>query len=367
MRNRRFALIILMILTIGILTVGPLGLSYKSASPTASDESAVTTQAWIQTTSLPEPLEEQAAAVNNGFLYVIGGLSNAVATSNVLYAKINRDGTLGSFQETTPLPYTLYRYLCGVVNNNFIYAIGGIADGSTTASVVYAPIQGNGTVGEWAYTTPLPEPLQLHGTVASHGYLYVLGGSTAPIAESGHETAAVVYAPFNPDGTLGAFSSTTELPEVDYKTCPVADHGSIFHIGGETPTSVSSVWYASPSQDGSLGKWNSATSLPYTDSATAIVNSNGSIVMMGGDTTGMGRDTAEVVGGTITGRGIILWQLLPPLPHITSRQSGEAYQGYIYSIGGLAGSVNTSNVYYMALTGAKGLGIRGSGFAQADF
>lgn len=338
-----------MILTAVILAVGPLGLSYKAGLPTGSDESASATKAWIQTTSLPEPLETQAAAVNNGFLYVIGGLSNGIATGNVLYTKINPDGTLGAFQETTPLPYTLYRYLCGVVNNNFIYAIGGIADGSTTSSVLFAPILGDGTVGQWTYTTSLPEPLQLHGTIASNGYLYVTGGSTAPIAESGDETKAVVYAPFDPDGTLGAFSSTTNLPLADYKACPVVDRGAIVHLGGEVPQAISSVWYASSSQDGSLGAWNNGTSLPYTDSATAIVNSNGSIVMMGGDTTGMGGDTAGVVAGNITGQGTIHWQLLPSLPHITSRQAGAAYKGYIYSIGGLAGTVDTSAVYYMAL------------------
>jgi len=344
----------LVTLAIGAFAACAAVISYQDpiTGPSASfaAQTPGTTEVWTQTSSLPEPLETQAAAVNKGFLYVIGGLSNGTPTDSVLYATINSDGTVGPFQETTPLPYTLYRYLCGVVNNGFLYAIGGIANGSTTSSVVYAPILSDGTVGDWMHTTSLPEPLQLHGTVANKGYLYVMGGSTAPIAEPGYETAAVSYAKFNPDGTLGPFTSTTELPVADYKTCPVADRGFIYLLGGETPKSVSSVWYASPRQDGSLGAWNAATPLLYTDAATAIVNSNGAVVVMGGDTTGSGGDTSGVVEGKITGPGTINWTLLTHLPKVTSRQSGTAYNGYVYSIGGLAPNVDTSAVYYMPVT-----------------
>lgn len=326
----------------------PRATSGRTASFPAQSPS--TTEGWIQTSSLPEALETEAAAVNNGFLYVVGGLSKGTPTSKVLYAKINSDGALGPFQETTPLPYTLSRYLCGVVNNNFIYAIGGVANGYTTASVMYAPIQSDGTVGEWTYTTSLPEPLQLQGTLANRGYLYVLGGSTAPTAEPGDETAAVVYAKFNPDGTLGPFTSTTELPAEDYKTCPVADRGLIYLLGGETPKATSAVWYASPNRDGSVSGWSTATPLPYTNAATAVVNSNGAIVMMGGDTTGTGGDTSGVVSGKTVGLGTIKWSLLAPLPEVTSRQAGAAYNGYVYSIGGLSPDIDTSAVYYMSVS-----------------
>ena len=320
----------------------------RSASFAAA--TAGTTEVWTQTSSLPGPLETMAAAVNNGFLYVIGGVSNGIPTSSVLYATLNSDGTLGPFQETTPLPYTLCRYICGVVNNGFIYAIGGVANGYTTSSVVYARVQSDGTVGNWTFTTSLPEPVQLHGTIVNKGYLYVVGGSTAPVAEPGDETTAVVYAKFNADGSLGPFISTTKLPAANYKTCPVADHGLIYLLGGEAPKSTSAVWYASPAQDGSLSAWSAATPLPYTNAATAIVNSNSAIVMMGGDTTGSGGDTSGVVGGKITGPGTIKWTLLPPLPKVTSRQPGAAYNGYVYSIGGLSPNVDTSAVYYMPVT-----------------
>jgi hypothetical protein len=345
---------IILALAIGTLAACEAVISYqdpiKGRRASFAAQTSATTEVWTQTTSLPEPLETQAAAVNNGFLYVIGGLSGGTPTSSVLYSKLNSDGTLGPFQETTPLPYTLYRYLCGVVNNDFIYAIGGIANGSTTSSAVYAPIHSDGTVGDWIYTTSLPEPLQLHGTVANKGYLYVMGGSTAPIAEPGRETSAVSYAKFNSDGSLGPFTPTTHLPAADYKTCPVADHGFIYHLGGEAPKPISSVWYASPAEDGSLGAWNTATPLPYTNAATAIVNSDRAIIMMGGDTIGMGGDTSGVVGGKIVSLGAIDWTSLSPLPKVTSRQASVAYDGYVYSIGGLSPNIDTSAVYYMPVT-----------------
>jgi N-acetylneuraminic acid mutarotase len=321
MKTEGSPLIVLMAFTAGLLVAGAADLSSKHLRPASSNEqntfaaaqvpagaimgrsasfaaaTAGTTEVWTQTSSLPGPLETMAAAVNNGFLYVIGGVSDGIPTSSVLYATLNSDGTLGPFQETTPLPYTPYRYICGVVNNGFIYAIGGVANGYTTSSVLYAPVQSDGTVGNWTYTTSLPEPVQLHGTVVNKGYLYVIGGSTAPVAEPGDETTAVVYAKFDADGSLGPFASTTELPAANYKTCPVADHGLIYLLGGEAPKSTSAVWYASPAQDGSLSAWSAASPLPYANAATAIVNSNSAIVMMGGDTTGSGGDTSGVVGG----------------------------------------------------------------------
>jgi hypothetical protein len=85
----------------------------------------------------------------------------------LLPSRVNSDGTLGPFQETTPFLYTLHRYLCGVVNNDFIYAIGGISNASTTSSVIYGSIQSDGAVGQWAYTTSLPKSLQLQGAFAN--------------------------------------------------------------------------------------------------------------------------------------------------------------------------------------------------------
>jgi len=75
-----------------------------------------------------------------------------------------------------------------------------------TSSVIYASIQSDGTVGQWAYTTSLPKSLQLQGAVAN--YLYVMGGSTSTTAEPGNETTSLT-AKLNPDETLDPSTSGT--------------------------------------------------------------------------------------------------------------------------------------------------------------
>jgi hypothetical protein len=309
-----------------------------------SHKEAQASQSWWGTTSLAAPLETQAATINNGYLYVIGGLSNGTPTDSVMYASLSSAGTIGNLQNTTPLPYTLYRDLCGVVNNNYLYAVGGIANNYTTSTVMYAQINSNGTLGVWKKTTPLPTPLQLQGEVAADGYLYVIGGSAQHTALAGEETSTVLYAKFSAVGTLGPFKTTESIPTPDYKTCPVAVGGTIYLLGGEVPLATSSVWYATPSLQGTIKAWNPTLKMLYTDAATAIVSLGNSIYIMGGDTTGVGGDTTTVsqaslfVGG---GTGISSYSYLSPLPKLTSRNAGAGYAGgYIYSIGGLGGGTN---------------------------
>lgn len=313
-----------------------------------STDRAAKSPMWTATTPLPKALETLAVAVSGGYLYVIGGNSNNQPSSSVYYAATHSDGTLSTFQQTTSLPYTLYRYICGVANNGFLYAVGGIANGQATSGVMYAPINGDGSIGQWSSTTPLPTPLQLQGTVAEGGFLYVLGGSTNPLPQPGGETSAVLYAKFNSDGTLGPFTATADLPTATYKTCPVASDGNLFLVGGETPHATDLTWYATPNPDGSISSWTPSIPLLYTDAATAVVASGRDIFIMGGDTTGGGPDTFLVSVATIEADGLIgSWRYAPSLPRTVSRNAGATIDNHVYSLGGLRGLSDTSQVLLM--------------------
>jgi len=109
---------------------------------------------WVQTTSLPDGYFGHSLAYSSGYVYQVGGAS---------------------------------------ANNGFV-------DGT---NVFYAQVHSDGTIGSWISATPLPEPVFFHAGVAANGFVYVLGGEHF-IPDNGITiTNTVYYAKINPDGSLG--------------------------------------------------------------------------------------------------------------------------------------------------------------------
>ena len=78
--------------------------------------------------------------VNNGYIYVLGGYTGSGFTNSVYYASINTDGTIGNW---VPAEYNLPGpggYIGCVVNNGYIYVLGGFDGDASTNSVYYASI-----------------------------------------------------------------------------------------------------------------------------------------------------------------------------------------------------------------------------------
>jgi N-acetylneuraminic acid mutarotase len=132
---------------------------------------------------------QQSAAAFGGKMYVMAGCS-AMTSANcttfhddVQYATINSDGTVSStWNSTVKIPVA--RYGASVTaRNGMLYIIGGCSansGGDCTAfqtDMQAAPIFADGYIGNWsgrvnAYT----DPRFGHSTVASNGYMFVLGG-----------------------------------------------------------------------------------------------------------------------------------------------------------------------------------------------
>src|SRR5258708_1506850 len=122
-------------------------------------------------------------AVANGFIYFAGGKANSGYSTQVAAAKINPDGTTNPAIGTTAL-LTGTAYAGGGVSNGYLYVIGGeLSGGTVSTNVYYAQIQSNGTVGSWANNFwNLSNNAGVSGKAApavvfSNGYAYVLGGS----------------------------------------------------------------------------------------------------------------------------------------------------------------------------------------------
>ncbi|MBF0328014.1 MAG: hypothetical protein HQL10_02540 [Nitrospirae bacterium] len=182
-------------------------------APINSDGSIGT---WKETTSIKDDLLASkprwlhTSVVNNGYMYVIGGSDNAGNPLNtVYYSPINADGSIGTWKETTSIKdnssTTQNRYLhTSAVNNGYMYVIGGWSPRRDT--VYYAPINTDGSIGTWKETTSIKDnssTSQLrehHTSVVNNGYLYVIGGQS-----DGGIKDTVYYVPFavpNPTCTI---------------------------------------------------------------------------------------------------------------------------------------------------------------------
>ena len=360
---------------------------------------------WIASgATLTTPIETFGAAVsptsNGDVMYIIGGEDwtspttpvfqtqilhksvSAVATPNPSTWQFHNDMWKGA----AGVPVGFARDLCGVVNNGFLYTIGGVikdstisdATGNSTAQVWYAPINAtNGNLGAWKITNPVPVPmgkmgLQLHGsvvvTVGGNTYLYVIGGSNSDHGNGTVNqdiTSAVHFVKINLDGSLALWDhdgngNPATLPDIPsqgvglYKTCPVVYNGSIYVAGGEAKgMSLNQVVYATPIADGTFGgiPWNNMTSnyivigvTPTPDAAQAVVYNNG-IILMGGD-EGSNTIVSTVFQGTVAADKSVMWSTLTSLPLAISRNAGATSGGHTFSLAGQHAGIDLSCIYY---------------------
>jgi len=109
---------------------------------------------WNSASPYTTPRQGHTSVAYNGFLYVIGGTTDDVTRYNdVQFAPINADGSLGTWQTTTPF-YNGRRGHTSVAYNGYLYVIGGTPTGGGLLNdVQYAPINPDGSLGTWQYTT----------------------------------------------------------------------------------------------------------------------------------------------------------------------------------------------------------------------
>jgi len=238
---------------------------------------------WNVATSLPECVVEHAGVVANGFLYTLGGLhynpdvGPSVANA-VFYARINLDGTVGSWQTANPVPLAV---LCpsAAVWNGRIYVAGGCDLDGVFNAVWSARIQADGSLSTWVAQVPLPDAIYDHAGVAN-GMLYVLGG----VINNGMTIHNKVYfSRINPDGTLAGWNQTSPLPQPLFYSGAVAVAGRIFVTGGSTDSNpVNTCYVATVAGDGTLGPWSAGPTLPHAMYQHAMAVTDSHIFLSGG-------------------------------------------------------------------------------------
>ncbi len=167
------------------------------------------------------------AVAYNGYMYVLGGHTTSTGYVNdVQYAPINSSGSVGTWTSNSNV-FSTGRGFHGVVAyNGYMYIIGGF-NGAYLSDIQYAPINSNGTIGSWQLNNQLLVGVQSPYVVANNGYIYILGGK----GSAGYLNA-VAMAPLYSNGTIGPWSYTTAFTNPRYGLGSVVYNGYLYVIGG---------------------------------------------------------------------------------------------------------------------------------------
>jgi hypothetical protein len=184
--------------------------------------------AWNIANPLPDSLIYLSASVWNNTIYVAGGYNGGeTESSNIYSAQIQSNGSLSSWTTQTSLPIVTDAQAGAI--NGYLYEIGGFDNlGNVLTNTYYTKINADGTLAGWSQTSPLPQPESNFGAIAANGFVFSIGGQNQSAATSSFYITAV-----NGNGSLGSWSSGTSLPLPIY-TFAVANNSSyIFLTGGE--------------------------------------------------------------------------------------------------------------------------------------
>lgn len=213
-----------------------------------------TVGAWTATSSFATARQTFSATAMNGYMYILGGWTGSADMQDIQYARINTDGSLGSWAAAgNDVSSNGGQGACIAAHNGYIYSLGGW-DGSTNHnSVLYATQHSNGTIGNWATTNSFITARSNLNCVVNGNYLYISGG------EGTQTYNDVQFAAINSDGTLGSWTPTTSFALARVGHAMFSYNGFMYIVGGVNAvggsTARNDMQYAPINANGTVGQW----------------------------------------------------------------------------------------------------------------
>lgn len=218
---------------------------------------------WEDAGRLPAALGGSSIAVAGGFAVLTGGQVAADGNmralrrvADVAVAPIGADGRLGAWRAGPALPVARFHHPA-VHHGGMVYVVGGQGERVSEAGVFGARMGADGTLGAWTALTPLPRPRSHHAALVHDGHLYVVGGLDGDPAGHLAVYTDVLRAPIQADGTLGEWRIASRMPH-SYATHAAFVHGgALWVLGGveDNQRFVNHVWRAAFGANGALGRW----------------------------------------------------------------------------------------------------------------
>lgn len=306
---------------------------------------------------------------HNGYLYAVGGYdaNGGGVLSDIQFAKINvSDGSLEQFDISTVTINQRWG-LSVPVSNSYAYIIGGcVAGNSPTCTSRSDTIQtfqiynnDSGAPADYSSSANL-FPTDRFGVTATvyNNNIYLAGGCVGAI-DCNNAISTVEYAPLNPDGTIGTWSTTGSLPADRVYGQLEQVGGTLYYIGGQNDSEVaqSTIYYATPNPDGSITSWATASGgVGDAATTTAVARTqlgatvwNNRIYITGGyDASSAVTDTIFVSPQLNTGGNIAAdsWTSTTGFNVARNGLTTIAYANNLYILGGHNGVNFLSDVQY---------------------
>ncbi len=213
---------------------------------------------WKREKFLPHPLAYHAAVTYKDFIITSGGQSPK-NISTVYKTRVAENGEISDWETSGHLPRPMRGHASVMVKNR-LFILGGHNDKDFFANVFSAPVDRDGKIGEWEDTTPLPRPLVHFGIAEHKGRIYIFGGQdTADILHP------EVYSAEATGAKLGDWRKETPFPAPQSRmTVNIIDARIIVTGGGFgwEPPVYSAVFASEIGESGRLGKWQKIGDLP---------------------------------------------------------------------------------------------------------
>lgn len=321
---------------------------------------------WQTTTSMNTAVCRGATASYQGYIYSFGGSTTPTAscgnssngaTSTVQYAPIKADGTVGTWQTTTSIGYgssgQVIAPMAGAYGG-YMYLMGGMSNAAATtySNVQYAVIHDDGTLGGWTATTSLPAATHSAGASTYGGYIYMFSDQASGTAAR--------YAPLFAGGQVGPWASSGLTLTQGRWGASAAMYGKYaYYIGGAGPSSTAEYSLLQP-EGRTINQTLASPAFTSSRERGASTAYGACVYLMGGYAANGNNYVNYTQYTRMDANGVptMSW------PNQSFNGLGRAdlaavaYNGYLYSIGGYSGQTNTyyNTVQYAAINDDCSLG-----------
>lgn len=232
-----------------------------------------------------------SSTIHNGYVYVAGGCISSTtdcndATSNVQYAPINDDGSIGAWSSTTASLPADRAFGQLEQAGGTLYYIGGQDDSEAPQTTIYYATPSSGNITSWSVASNgLPSARTQLSAASWNNRLYITGGVGSGTGCTGGVCSSVYVTPqLNSGGNISSALTTTTSFGVDRSGhTAIAYANNLYILGGYDGSNyLNDVQFTQINADGTVDPWSFTTSLPTTVRQGDGFAVNGYIYLFGG-------------------------------------------------------------------------------------
>jgi hypothetical protein len=230
---------------------------------------------WSNVGTLPDSIFDMGYVATKGRIYLIGGYNVSNGISTVYSAPVNADGTLGDFRTETSLPDVMAGPTCFVIKNK-LYAVGG-----SNNDVYRTTVNSDGTLSTWETLPQFPFSFYSRNPLIIKNRIYIFEAYDVYSEES-----RIYYATYDSDGNIGSWSYVLNMPNNIHDSAIVCTDNYVFSISGYNQNNnqyINTSYKIPISADGDLeGGWIQISDSPIAASDAQPIIAGNKIYLIGG-------------------------------------------------------------------------------------